>query len=231
MKRVKNLFKGVIFDLDGTLYDYHSNDIVAMKSLCQYAKEQFNISEDKFREIFIEAKKLVRTRLKDGGARHSRFLHCQAALELLNQTPFHHAAKMDKIYWDAFFKQIQLYDGALDFLQYLKSNGVKIAICTDMTTEVQYNKIKYLRIADLIDTIVTSEETGLNKPSSVMFELVLEKLKLQPSEVAYFGDSLERDVEGAAKSGLTPFWFIADRQVDENATTYKKVKSYHGFKF
>ena len=225
------MIKGVIFDLDGTLYDYHANDIVAMNELCQFVKNEFGITEDLFRQIFVEAKTIVKTRLKDGGSRHSRVLHCQVALELLNKNPFIYAMKMNDIYWNAFLKNIKLYDGALKFLQNLKLNGIKTAICTDMTANIQYLKIERLGISNLIDVLVTSEETGMEKPSPVMFELALEKLNLNASETAYFGDSLVKDVEGAAYCGLIPFWFVANRNVDENLVKYTKIRSYVNIKF
>ena len=100
-----------------------------------------------------------------------------------------------------------------------------------MTAHIQYMKIERLGINDLIEILVTSEETGIEKPAPVMFELALEKLKLNASEVAYFGDSLEKDVEGAARCGLKPFWFIANHEVDENINNYTKIKSYNNIKF
>ena len=42
-----------------------------------------------------------------------------------------------------------------------------------------------------------------------MFNLALEKLNIDPHEAVYFGDSLERDIYGSAKVGITPFWLTA----------------------
>ena len=226
------VIKGVIFDLDGTLYDYHENDKIAMQQLCQFAKSEFDVDESRFRDIFEEAKKIVKDRVTDGGSRHSRFLHCQTALELLNENPFHYTEKMTQVYWDTFFDHMKLYEGALQFLRGLKDANIKMAICTDMTAEIQYMKLRRLGIIDFFDAIVTSQETGTEKPAPIMFELALKKLNIKASEAAYFGDSLERDVEGAAKCGLLPFWYIANRAIDESKpVTYTKVRSYKDVRF
>ena len=220
------MIKAVIFDLDNTLYDYNVNDVIAMRALCAFAKENFNLDEESFRKVYTEARRIVKTRLTEGAAQHNRMLFFQAALELIGKNPFHYAAEMYETYWGTFLKNMTLYDGALEFLQSLKTEDFKIAICTDMTAHIQYRKIKRLGISDLIDVIVTSEEVGFEKPSPLIFERVLEKLKVEANEAAYFGDSFRKDIEGSANCGMKPFYFIADREVNERALAYPKIKSY-----
>lgn len=220
------MIKGIIFDLDGTIFDFHANDVIAIKKLCAYVKEKFGMGEDEFVKIFNDAKKIVKKRLSDGGSRHSRTLHCQIALELMNESPFNYAMEMNDVYWSAFFENMRPYDGVVEFLQSLKANNIKTAICTDMTAYVQFGKLKQLGIENLIDAIVTSQETGMEKPSPVMFNLVLEKLQIKASEAAYFGDSLERDIEGASNCGLKTFWVVMNRKVDESINKYQKIFSY-----
>ena len=221
------MIKGVIFDIDGTLYDYLSNDKIAVKALCRYAKENLNVKEEDFRRFYSEARQIVKERLTDGGARHSRVLFCQTVLELLGENPFCHILEMYNIYWDTFLSNMKPFDGVLDFIGKLKSSGKKISICTDMTAHIQYRKIERLGLKKFIDCMVTSEETGLEKPSPAMFNLALKKLNVSANETAYFGDSLERDIEGAANVGIKPFWYIADRNVEEIKTEFTKIRSYH----
>ena len=220
------MVKAVIFDLDNTLYDYTSNDIVAMHALCAFAKEHFNLDEESFRKVYTEARRIVKNRLTEGAAQHNRMLFLQTALEIIGKNPFHYAIEMYETYWGTFLKNMTLYDGALEFLQILKAEGFKIAICTDMTAHIQYRKIKQLGISNLIDVIVTSEEVGVEKPSPLIFERVLEKLKVDASEAAYFGDSFMKDIEGSANCGMKAFYFVADREVNENAFGYPKINSY-----
>ncbi len=68
-------------------------------------------------------------------------------------------------------------------------------------------------LADLLDVIVCSDEVGARKPDPRIFEWALEKLALEPEQVMYVGDSLEKDVQGAANLGMTTVqavWFEAD---------------------
>ena len=73
--------------------------------------------------------------------------------------------------------------------------------------------------------MVTSEETGFEKPAPIMFNLALEKMKIRAEEAAYFGDSLDRDILGANNVGITPFWFIADRNAI-GGDKFVKIRSY-----
>ena len=220
------MVKGVIFDIDGTLYDYIANDKIAVKNLCKYAKENLNVEEEDFCRFYSEARQIVKERLTDGGARHSRVLFCQAVLELLGKNPFCHILEMYNIYWDTFLNNMKPFDGVVDFIRKLKKADKKISICTDMTAHIQYRKIERLGLKNFIDCMVTSEETGLEKPSPVMFNLALKKLNVTADETAYFGDSLERDIEGAANVGIKPFWYIGNRDVEETNINCKKIRSY-----
>ena len=106
-----------------------------------------------------------------------------------------------------------------------KNFGAKISTCTDMTAHIQYRKLRRLGLDKFIDFMVTSEETGYEKPAPIMFNFALEKMNVRADEAAYFGDALDRDVEGAAKVGITPFWFVADRKFS-GGDDFKKIFSY-----
>ena len=219
------MFKGVIFDIDGTLYDYQTSDTLAMKNFCAFVEKNLGVDEKTFRNTYAEARQIVRGRLKDTAAQHSRILLIQTALELLGKNSFAHVLEMYDVYWNFFLANMTPYDGAADFLRELKASGVKISTCTDMTAHIQYRKLKRLDLDKFIDFMVTSEETGFEKPAPIMFTLALDKLKLPASEVAFFGDALERDIRGAANVGIKPFWFVNGRIV-EGGDEFTKIHSY-----
>ena len=96
-----------------------------------------------------------------------------------------------------------------------------------MTAQIQYRKIDKLGLSNDIDFMVSSEETGLEKPSPIMFELALKKMNVKANEAAYFGDSLERDIVGAANVGIKPFWYIGEKDVADTNVSCIKIRSYH----
>ena len=221
------MFKAVIFDIDGTIYSYVTNDRIAVKKLCEYAEKILNVEETEFRKIYQEARRIVKEeRLTDGGARHSRVLFFQTALELLGKNPFCHILEMYDIYWNNFLANMKPFEGAVEFIEKLHRAGIKIALCTDMTAHIQYRKIKQLGLNNFIDFMVTSEETGLEKPAKIMFELALKKLNVRAEETAYFGDSPERDIEGAANVGIKPFWYSGEGIFKNENVPCVEVRSY-----
>ncbi len=221
------MIKGVIFDLDGTLYDYAANDVIAMKNLCACARERLGTEEAEFLKAYGDAKDLVKSRIVKNAAQHNRMLFCQTALELLGFNPLHHAPELYEAYWGCFLEHMVPYDGVPAMLKGLKAAGISTAICTDMTAHIQYRKIRQLGLADLIDCLVTSEEAGEEKPSPLMFRSTLKKLGIQPAEAVYVGDSLDRDVEGASACGIHAVWFLADRPAVKDAP-YPNLRSYQG---
>ena len=108
----------------------------------------------------------------------------------------------------------------------MKSCGKKIALCTDMTSHIQYRKIERLGLSHFVDFMVSSEETGLEKPSPAMFNLALKKLNVEADRAAYFGDSPDRDIKGAADVGIKPFWFYGEHLDEEINIDCVKIKSY-----
>ena len=208
------MIKAVIFDLDNTLYDYSLCHKKAMEELAQAGAKLFGVSEDEFINYYEAAKTEVKKNNYGVAAEHNRMFYGQKTAELMGKSPIPVALDLYNAYWDAFLAVVQPYTGALEFLRELKQNGILTAICTDMTAHIQYRKLIRLGMDSLIDYIVSSEEAGVEKPHPLMFQLVLDKLKVNTAEAVYFGDSYERDVEGAINSGIRPVWFVADRSYE-----------------
>lgn len=200
------MLEAIIFDLDDTLYEYKHIDQEAMDVLQKYTCECLNISETKFQEAFMWAKNETKKTLKNTGSSHNRMLYCQKLLEYLNQPPVGMALDMYEIYWGYILEHMELRDGAIELLRYCKDCGIKIGICTDLTANIQHRKIRKLGIALWVDAIVTSEEAGAEKPSDMMFQLILRKLNVAAEGVLFVGDNLEKDVRGAEKMGMKAIW-------------------------
>ncbi len=82
----------------------------------------------------------------------------------------------------------------------------KTGLITNGKTAIQYGKIDRLGIRDDFDLILVSEEAGIKKPDPRIFELALERLRLQPEECVYVGDHPVNDMEGASQIGIGGIW-------------------------
>ena len=151
----------------------------------------------------------------------------QCILELLGKPLFPHATVMYHLYWDSLLSSARPEEGVLQLMQLLKTKGIGIGIGTDMTAYIQYKKLEVLGVSSYIDWIVTSEEAGAEKPAGRFFNLCAQKAGAAPSQCAFIGDSLEKDVEGALKNGFKGVWYHKNPTEDEKRS-YPVIDSFCG---
>ena len=75
-----------------------------------------------------------------------------------------------------------LFKGVKEMLEDLRLLEVPIAIVTDLTAQIQYRKMVYFDLDKFFDYVVTSEESGFDKPHPSSFKLAVEKLKIKGSQ-------------------------------------------------
>ncbi len=214
------MIKGILIDIDNTLYDYNISHYQAMEEVYNFANAYFDI--DKFKLAFKKARSLIHENLAHTAASHNRLLYFQRTLEELGNTNYVIAKELYEIYWNTFIKHMKLYDGVINFFEQNKDK--KICFVTDLTAYIQYRKIEKLGIAKFVKYLVTSEEIGIEKPNKKVFEIALQKLELMPNEVCMIGDSFEKDIIGALNLGIKPYWLSNNSCTDERVTVFKSFK-------
>jgi putative hydrolase of the HAD superfamily len=195
--------KAVLFDIDDTLYDYKSVHKKALKAVYGVLKKDLGISLKKFIQLFSISKEEIKRELSGTASAHNRVLYFQRLIEKIKKTIEPEIVlKLYNTYWGTFLKNMKLGKGVLDTLKELKKNSIKIALVTDLTTNIQLRKIKRFKITKYVDVLVTSEEAGSEKPHSIMFLKALNKLNLLPKDVVMVGDNKISDMEGANVVGI-----------------------------
>ena len=198
------MIKAVIFDLDNTLYDYDECNAPAMEKIAAVGAELFGCDKQKFLTTYDAAKTEVKRHFDPkNAAQHSRVFYIQKAAELSGVSPVGTLLPLYAAYWDTFIDAMRPYEGAAEFLRVLKENGIKTAICTDMTAYIQFRKIEKLGFASLIDAIVTSEEAGAEKPFPVNFHIALDKTSASRRYGSRHGANLRRK-KAFCKFPITP---------------------------
>lgn len=194
--------QAVVMDLDDTLYDATGAYQRALRRMAQ----ESSLGEAAFLSAYAEGRARTKEILSRGAGLHNRMLYFQHALESLDRSPLPVAMELGETYWKYVLETAQLYPGAEAFLQRVRQHGMRTAILTDLTVDVQIKKIERLGLSHLVDCLVTSEEVGEEKPSAAMFQLVLEKLGVSPGRCVMLGDSYEKDIEGAGAAGMHTVW-------------------------
>jgi len=205
-------YKGLLLDIDNTLYDYDSTHQYALEKVLDYCIDTFKISEYELKKAYRMARNRVHVELSETASSHNRLLYFQKMLEILKINPLEYSYTIYNIYWDNFLEYMKPFDGIYEILEKYKDN---ICLVTDLTAHIQYRKIKKLRLEKYCNQIVTSEEAGKEKPHPYMFMLALQKLNLQTNEVCMIGDSFKKDIFGASNLSIQSFWLNRENKKED----------------
>ena len=201
------MVKAFFFDLDDTLYDYTTADILAKEAVREYCLQNLSISGAVYDRQLAKAYVVAEERIgRECAAVHNRLIRYQCMLEMLKSRFFRMHTRWYRLYWDTLMKQMTLEEGVSLVMKQLKEQGVYVGICTNMTAEIQYQKIEKLGITRWIDGVVTSEEAGVEKPD-YRISLCREKAEVLPEDCVFIGDSLRHDIEGAKQAGMQVIWY------------------------
>jgi putative hydrolase of the HAD superfamily len=175
--------KAVLFDLDDTLYPEMEFVRSGFQAVARYLDERFHLGQDLVMSQMMEVlRREGRGRVFDSVLRYHG-LYSEDTTRLLVFLYRSHRPR------------IQPYVDTLPTLSHLRQLGIRLGLLTDGMASVQRNKIAALRLTDLFDAVLCSDELGPDcwKPSGTPYKVLLELLDASPSESAYVGNDLSKD--------------------------------------
>ncbi|OQA13168.1 MAG: Alpha-D-glucose-1-phosphate phosphatase YihX [bacterium ADurb.Bin363] len=89
----------------------------------------------------------------------------------------------------------------LSFIKETRKNISKMAILSNMPSDILEYLEKSFEWLNLFDTLVFSCNPGINKPDREIYMICLERLGLAPEECVFIDDT-ERNIQAAEKLGL-----------------------------
>lgn len=212
-------YKAICIDLDQTIANtedflYSSDNAENYKKtaewhLYQYLKPELKtVSWENFLATYKLSKEQVKKLLKGKAASHSRYLYIQKLFENLNFR-FRPDLVYDStnVYWEHVTSNMGLFPEALSTLKTIKKQGLKIAVVTDLTADIQILKLKELGINEYIDYLVTSEEADADKPNSKVGELMIKKIGVSKEEIVMIGNNPKTDIQLAHNIGVDSVLF------------------------
>lgn len=176
------MLKAVGLDLDNTLYDQDQFEIPAFRKISKIVSFEYNISESVYFQNLVKLYKI--------GEKNKIF---DKAFQMIKKLP------QD---WENFITSeilpiyrnnkpmLSLYDGAREFIEYLKSKGLILVLITNGNVNIQNYKIDALEIRECFNKIYISDEYNppARKPDIRMFEDFLKDFSLKGCECVYIGD-------------------------------------------
>jgi putative hydrolase of the HAD superfamily len=110
---------------------------------------------------------------------------------------------------------------AVETVQYLRGQGIRLALVTNGSGESQRHKIDRFGLAPLFDCIIIEGEFGTGKPDERVYRYALDQLNVKPEETWMVGDDLEADVAAPQRLGITGIWVdSAGRGLPESSPTH-----------
>jgi putative hydrolase of the HAD superfamily len=98
-------------------------------------------------------------------------------------------------------------DGAHELMDHLRQRGYRMHMTSNGFHEVQYKKLAACGLTDYFDTVILSEDAGVNKPAKGYFDYALRVSKAVPETTIMIGDNFNTDIMGAKNAGLDTIYF------------------------
>lgn len=200
------MIKVILWDIDGTLLDFHQAERAAIRSLFQ--KFGLGVCTDAMLAHYsainagfwrrLEAGELTKPQVLTG-----RFMEFFSIYGLDTGC----VEDFNAAYQLALGDTVCFYPNALETLLALKGKVLQCAV-TNGTVIAQKKKLALSGLDQIFDHIFISDEVGIDKPNLAFFDAVWEKIGLfAPGEVLIVGDSLTSDIRGGNNAGIMTCWF------------------------
>ncbi|POS02422.1 putative hydrolase of the HAD superfamily [Flavobacterium croceum DSM 17960] len=199
--------KHIFFDLDHTLWDFEKNSALAFQEI--FTNLDISVNLNDFLEVYIPLNKLYWEKYRNEVVTQEelRYGRLRDSFDSLKMSI------SDADIWTIAHQYIttlptynHLFEGAVDVLNYLKTN-YSLHIITNGFNEVQTGKLKNSGIMHYFETITNSEMAGVKKPNPKIFEYALRFANAKASQSVMVGDCLEADIYGAKAIGMQTIWF------------------------
>jgi putative hydrolase of the HAD superfamily len=195
------MLKWIVFDFADTLYDHNliRRKFIENKSLSRIlAKFNLKVSEKKIARLMENIRISMQGRIE----RHSGQLVFKKIGEAFNKKfTQNQLNEMEKLYRKQELKYFKLLPGALEVVKLAKKKGLKLALISNMSSELFAQKLAKSGLSENFNIKITSTEVGGEKSSLFPFMVFLARanklIETKPEEVLIVGDRIDEDVNAA----------------------------------
>jgi putative hydrolase of the HAD superfamily len=209
------MIKAVFFDIDDTLYDTSGFAKLARKAA-------LNAMIDAGLPLSIdEAYPLLREIIKEKGSNYDRHLNVLTKRVFGEEEPLLIAIGMIT-YHNVKFALLRLFPETMSTLIHLKAQGYHLGVISNGLTIKQYEKLVRLGLHHFFHSVITSQEAGVEKPDSAIFELAMDKMGCKAENSVMVGNSFNDDILGAIDSGMSAVFLTQKLKETESEIIEKR---------
>lgn len=181
--------KTVVFDLDGTLADT-SGDLIAAANVC-------------FRDMghgdVLSVATDAGVALRGGRRMLTEGLTRLGAMDEAVITKYYPV--LLEVYGGAIAEHTVMYDGAMDAVEVLKSQGYGVGICTNKPEGLADQLLQSLGVRDAFGALVGADTLPVRKPDPLPLVETVKRLNGDPAQTLLVGDS-DTDRNTARAAGV-----------------------------
>lgn len=124
--------------------------------------------------------------------------------------------EFDTLYLDFLAEETALVPGCIKLLTRIKEAGLPVGILSNGFTEVQHRKITNCGLLPYIDTIVLSDDIGVNKPDVRLYRHAMQRSGFDiPERHLMIGDNPYTDITGALDAGWQAILLLPGYELQE----------------
>ncbi|OPL09049.1 MAG: hypothetical protein AVO33_00900 [delta proteobacterium ML8_F1] len=181
-------FKGVIFDLDGTIID----SLGMWEAVDRVYLERFDHSLPGDLQRAIE-----------GMSFHETALYFKERFSLKDEVE---VIKKDwhDLAWKYYENEVSTKEHVVDLLKSIKAMGIPMAIATSNSRELATLALKRNHLEECFETVVTSGDVARGKPAPDVFLEAARQIRVPPHQCLVFEDTFA-GVLGAKAAGMTVY--------------------------
>ena len=220
-------YKNLFIDFDDTLYDTHGNAVIALSETFDYFHlDRYFEDPQVFYDAYWTANIDLWTQYAKGEItrdyliveRFRRPLSVGKGIEVTKEL----CLEISDKFLDFCASKPGVIDGAHELMDYLKRKGYRMHMCSNGFHEVQYKKLDACSLHDYFNTIILSEDAGVNKPSKDYFDYALTVSGANRETTLMIGDNLQSDILGALNAGLDAMlfnrWQVPSEELPQDLT-------------
>ena len=219
------LYKTLLFDLDSTVWDFHSAEHYSLTTLL----ENQGVSDiASYIDVYIPMNRAMWRSLEKNEITREELVETRFA-KLFDHFGLDKDGRQLANEYEAIIStQGQAIEGAEEMLHKLSLAGYDLYGATNGITTIQKGRLAHSPITRYFKKVFISEELKVAKPSPLFFDRVAKDIPDFDKDTAVMiGDSLTADIQGGINAGIDTIWVNLAKK--ENRTMIKptvEVRSY-----